>query len=85
MMNFLTNFVGNTSVSLAPVKPPNTEKIIIYTTYDQTINPLNRNTHTETVVIKKEIKDLTADICFKENWLPRESTDNNAIPKPPLK
>ena len=40
---------------------------------------------TETVVIKKERKDLIADICFKENSFPNDSTDSNAMPKPPLK
>ena len=40
---------------------------------------------TETAVIKKDSNDLTADICFRERFLPRERTDNNAIPRPPLK
>ena len=40
---------------------------------------------TETVVIKKERKDLIADICFKENSFYNDSTDSNAMPKPPLK
>ncbi len=40
---------------------------------------------TETVVIIKEREDLIADICFKENSFLNDSTDSNAIPKPPLK
>ena len=40
---------------------------------------------TETVVIIKEREDLIADICFKENSFSNDSTDSNAMPKPPLK
>ena len=85
IINLLMNKVGSLSVSLAPKKPPMIEKKTIQTTYDQMIKPLNTNTLTEIEVIKKDKRDLTADICLIENSFPKESTDSNAIPRPPLK
>ncbi len=85
MMKVLTTLEGRTSVSFAPTKPPAIEKIIMKSTYDQTMKPLSKKTVTETLVIKKDSRDFIAVICFKENSLLKERTDSKAIPNPPLK
>ena len=44
-----------------------------------------KNMLTDTKVIISDKEDLIAEICFKENSLSRDKTDNKAIPSPPLK